>query len=163
MTFRETNVRVNENIDLGPQEIVSQTPEQLREVTAASDPIRRYLVEATRTPLLTVEQERRLAVRMARRRASFITAACGIPSLWIPAARLARKVLRGEMPALKVFMIGGISEKKFHKHLSKAAESVARLEEVASEMQRLGCTTMHDQVALKKLWREGRDLCSSLT
>jgi RNA polymerase nonessential primary-like sigma factor len=163
MTFRETTVRLNDNIDLGPSDIGVQAPDQLREVTAASDPIRRYLVEATRTPLLTVEQERRLAVRMARRRASFITAACGIPSLWIPAARLARKVLRGEMPALKVFMIGGISEKKFHKHLSRAAESVARLEEVAAEMQRLGCTTMHDQVALKKLWREGRDLCSSLT
>src|SRR5262245_60537284 len=162
MTFRETNVRLNENIDLGPQEIVTQTAEQSREVTASSDPIRRYLIEATRTPLLAVEEERRLAVRMARRRAAFLTAACGIPSLWIPAARLARQVLRGERPALKVFMIGGISEKKFHKHLAKAAESVTRLEEIAGEMTKLGCS-LHDGLALKKLWREGRDLCTSLT
>src|SRR5688572_22129849 len=162
MTFRDTNVRLNENIDLGPSDVGVQTVEHSREVTASTDPIRRYLVEATRTPLLSVEEERRLAVRMARRRASFLTAACGIPSLWIPAARLARQVLKGEKPALKVFMIGGISEKKFHKHLAKAAESVTRLEEIAGEMTRLGCS-QHDQTALKKLWREGRELCSSLT
>lgn len=162
MTFRETHVRVSENIDLGPSDIGIPAQEQAREVTASADPIRRYLVEATRTPLLTVEEERRLAVRMARRRASFLTAACGIPSLWLPAAKLARQVLRGEKPALKVFMIGGISEKKFHKHLSKAAESVARLEEIAGEMTRLGCS-LHDGFASKKLWREGRDLCASLT
>jgi RNA polymerase sigma factor (sigma-70 family) len=162
MTFRDTNVRLNENIDLGPSDVGVQTVEQTREVTASSDPIRRYLIEATRTPLLSVEEERRLAVRMARRRASFLTAACGIPSLWIPAARLARQVLKGEKPALKVFMIGGISEKKFHKHLSKAADSVTRLEEIAGEMTRMGCS-IHDQFALKKLWREGRDLCASLT
>src|SRR6266850_3261416 len=108
MTFRDTSVRPAENIDLGPSEISIPVPEPAREVPASADPIRRYLVEATRTPLLTVEEERRLAVRMARRRASFLTAACGIPSLWIPAARLARQVLKGEKPALKVFMIGGI-------------------------------------------------------
>jgi RNA polymerase sigma factor (sigma-70 family) len=162
MTFRDTSERPAENIDLGPADISIPVAEQAREVPASADPIRRYLVEATRTPLLTVEEERRLAVRMARRRASFLTAACGIPSLWIPAARLARQVLKGQRPALKVFMIGGISEKKFHKHLSQAAESVTRLEEIAGEMTRLGCS-LHDQLALKKLWREGRDLCSSLT
>ena len=162
MTFRDTTARMNDNIDLGPSDVAVQTPEQTREVTASTDPIRRYLVEATRTPLLTVEEERRLAVRMARRRAMFLTAACGIPSLWIPAARLARQVLKGEKPALKVFMIGGISEKKFHRHLAKAAESVTRLEEIAGEMTRMGCS-LHDQLALKKLWREGRDLCESLT
>ena len=161
MTFRDTSLRASENVDLAPSDVIVPTPE-VREVPASADPIRRYLVEATRTPLLTVEEERRLAVRMARRRGSFLTSAAGIPSLWIPAARLARMVLQGKKPALKVFMIGGISEKKFHRHLAKAAESVTRLEVIAGEMTRLGCS-IHDQFALKKLWREGRDICSSLT
>jgi RNA polymerase sigma factor (sigma-70 family) len=159
MTFRDTTARAYENTDLGPAEVA--LPEEPKEVLASADPIRRYLVEATRTPLLNVEQERRLAVRMARRRASFLRAAAGIPSLWPHAAQLARKVLKGEKPALKVFMIGGISEAKFHRHLKTAADSVSRLEQIAGEMTRMGCS-VHDQLALKKLWREGRDLCAAL-
>ena len=160
MTFRDTSLRASENVDLAPSDVIVPTPE-VREVPASADPIRRYLVEATRTPLLTVEEERRLAVRMARRRGSFLTSAAGIPSLWIPAARLARMVLQGKKPALKVFMIGGLSEKKFHRHLAKSADAVTRLEEIAGEMTRMGCS-VHDQLALKKLWREGRDLCAGL-
>jgi len=160
MTFRDTSLRASENVDLAPSDVMVQAP-AAREVPASADPIRRYLVEATRTPLLTVEEERRLAVRMARRRGSFLTSAAGIPSLWIPAARLARMVLQGKRPALKVFMIGGLSEKKFHRHLAKSADAVTRLEVIAGEMTRMGCS-VHDQLALKKLWREGRDLCAGL-
>ena len=44
MTFRETSSRVNENIDLGPQEILA-APEQDREVTAWA-----YKMDALPTP-----------------------------------------------------------------------------------------------------------------
>ncbi|MBI4563164.1 MAG: sigma-70 family RNA polymerase sigma factor [Planctomycetes bacterium] len=148
--------------DAGVEELsAAEGKAQGKDVLASADPIRRYLIEATRTPLLTVAEERRLAQRMARRRTMFLYSAASIPSLWPMAARLVREVLRGQRPAMKVFMIGGVSEKEFHRHLETASRSVPRLEEIAAEITRHHCR-MHGQLSQKKLWREGKELCAGL-
>lgn len=161
MTLKDTGYRTQPPEEVGYTEMAPSVNGHSREVVASADPIRRYLVEATRTPLLTPEEERRLAQRMARRRQQLLESAAATPALWPLAIRLVRQVGRGQRPASKVFMIGGVSEAEFHRHLSRAAASVTRLEEISARLTGLKCAE-HDPVRQAKLWREGRDLCLSL-
>ncbi len=163
MTFRDTTPRDLPVADLAAAEYDAPVakPEGGRETLASVDPIRRYLVEATRTPLLSPEEERRLAQRMARRRSLFLRTAAEVPAAWPFVAALVRRVLRGERPASKVFMIGGVSEAEFHRHLSKVAPVADRLDELARDLTGFRCG-MHEPREQAKAWREGSALVESL-
>jgi RNA polymerase sigma factor (sigma-70 family) len=123
----------------------------VRTPTAARDPIGRYLTEAARTPLLEKDEERKLAVTMARRRAMFINEASAVPELWPHAVDIVTAVMRGRRGAMKTFNIGGLSERDFHAHLGRLGPSVLRLREL--------CDKPHLSA---KEYGEGRDLVRAL-
>jgi RNA polymerase primary sigma factor len=124
-----------------------------------ADPIRRYLVEAARTPLLEKTEERRLARRMARRRELFQGNAVGIPAAWGPMVRLVREALEGSRAPSKVFALGGVSEAAFHRHLRAAAGFATRLDEIRRDLCGDKC---RGHEVKSRLLREGRALAAAL-
>lgn len=150
MTYRETEVETTG----------SEVQEAPRETAGVHDPVRRYLTEAARTPLLDKDDERRLAFRMARRRAMFQNAVAGIPSVWGPMAKLVRSALAGTTPPSKVFALGGASESAFHRHLKVAATLITRLDEIRRELcGEKGCRGHQND---RDLLREGKELAVAL-
>jgi RNA polymerase sigma factor (sigma-70 family) len=148
MTYKEADRPVlNENIDVD------------RETSAVRDPIRRYLVEAARTPLLGKENERVMATRMARRRAMFQLIAVSVPAVWGPMVKLVRAALEGSKAPSKIFALGGVSEAAFHKHLKTAAQLANRLDQIRRELSGDGCKGHEIN---RKLLREGKEIAMAL-
>ncbi len=117
---------------------------------AASDPIGRYLTEASRTRLLEKDEERRLARTMARRRAQFKGTACAVPEAWPHAIAIVASVISGRRPAMKTFDIGGLSERAFHAHLNRLRPLILRLRAVVQEER------------TRESYVEGRDIMRAL-